>query len=211
MTPAVTPAFFTRATAIPTMRTANRGAGLTFSYGFFGSPFGEALVVACEKGIAAIGFREDDDDGTEALADITRRWPAGTFIEDRGSVADLARRAFDPATWDASRPLPLVLIGTAFDIAVWNRLLAIPFGAMVDYSTIAAELGKPSASRAVGSAVGRNPISFIVPCHRVIGRNGGLCGYHWGLPRKRKMLEWEQGLRGARQPDHSASLQPLLL
>ena len=88
----------------------------------------------------------------------------------------------------------MVLIGTDFEIRVWETLLRIPLGAATTYATIADRLGKPKAARAVGRAVGRNPISFVVPCHRVLGSNGKLCGYHWGLTRKRAILGWEAGL-----------------
>src|SRR5207247_4091705 len=100
----------------------------------------------------------------------------------------LARRIFDPKLWRPERPLRIVLIGTDFELRVWETLLGIPMGRARSYSEIAAMLGKPSAARAVGAAVGKNPISFVVPCHRVVAKGGDLCGYHWGLTRKRAML-----------------------
>ena len=88
------------------------------------------------------------------------------------------------------------MIGTDFELRVWETLLKLPLGAATTYSDIAAHIGRPSAARAVGTAVGRNPISFVIPCHRVLGKGGGLCGYHWGLTRKRAILGWEAGVAG---------------
>ena len=122
------------------------------------------------------------------------RWPRASYVEDRESTAPIAGRIFDPARWSEETPLRVVLIGTDFEIRVWETLLRIPLGAATTYATIADRLGKPKAARAVGRAVGRNPISFVVPCHRVLGSNGKLCGYHWGLTRKRAILGWEAGL-----------------
>ena len=105
-----------------------------------------------------------------------------------------AQRSFDRQAWRSEDPLRIVMIGTDFEIRVWEGLLDIPPGSATTYSTIAGKLGNPSASRAVGRAVGRNPISFVVPCHRVVGKSGDLTGYHWGLTRKRAMLGWEAGI-----------------
>ena len=122
------------------------------------------------------------------------RWPRATFVEDRAATVGYAARVFDPAAWTPDRPLRVVMIGSDFEIRVWETLLKLPFGKATTYSDIAAHIGKPRAARAVGAAVGRNPISFVVPCHRVLGKNGGLCGYHWGLTRKRAILGWEAGV-----------------
>ena len=123
------------------------------------------------------------------------QWPAAVYVEDSAFTAALAQRVFDPREWRPERPLRVVLIGTDFEIRVWQTLLAIPLGRATTYGSIAKDLDKASASRAVGTAVGRNPISFVVPCHRVIGKSGDLCGYHWGLPRKRAILGWETALQ----------------
>jgi AraC family transcriptional regulator, regulatory protein of adaptative response / methylated-DNA-[protein]-cysteine methyltransferase len=168
------------------------GAGLTLRFGFHESPFGEAIVVATERGLAGLGF-VDAGDRPAALADMQRRWPRAEYVEDAAATAPLARRIFDPLAWRTEQPLRVVLIGTDFEVRVWQTLLRIPLGRATTYSDIAARLGKPSASRAVGAAVGKNPISFVVPCHRVLGRSGALTGYHWGLTRKQAILGWEQG------------------
>jgi AraC family transcriptional regulator of adaptative response/methylated-DNA-[protein]-cysteine methyltransferase len=168
------------------------GAGLALRFGFHPSPFGEAILVATERGLAGLGF-VDGDDRAAALADMRRRWPRADYIERSAATAPLARRIFDPKTWAADRPLRVVLIGTDFEVRVWQTLLRIPLGKATTYSDIACRLGKASASRAVGAAVGKNPISFVVPCHRVLGRSGALTGYHWGLTRKQAILGWEAG------------------
>lgn len=172
-----------------------RGEGLDIAFGFHPSPFGEALLLATERGLAGLAFVNEDKGQTraEALADMTERWPAARYIEDAARTAAHARRIFDPAQWRAETPVRLVLIGTDFEVRVWETLLKIPMGRAVSYSDIARHLGKPSASRAVGSAVGRNPISFVVPCHRVLRGDGNLGGYHWGLTRKKALIGWETG------------------
>ena len=174
----------------------NRGGGLRLAYGFHSSPFGEAIVVGAPRGLAGLGF-VDESGRDAALADMVRRWPNAQFVRDDAATADLVRRSFDPAHWQKDRPLRVVLIGTDFEVRVWETLLRIPVGRAVTYSGIAGALGKPSASRAVGAAVGRNPISFVVPCHRVLGKSGALTGYHWGIARKQAIIGWEAGLCGA--------------
>jgi len=102
-------------------------------------------------------------------------------------------RIFDKKLWQPEQPLRVVLIGTDFEVRVWETLMRIPMGRATTYSDIAGSIGNPKASRAVGAAVGKNPISFVVPCHRVLGKSGELTGYHWGITRKRAMLGWEAG------------------
>src|ERR1700750_1894662 len=103
---------------------------------------------------------------------------------------------FDTTWWRPDQPLRVVLIGTDFEVRVWERLLNIPIGHATTYSTLAHQIGHPKASRAVGTAVGKNPISFVVPCHRVLGKSGALTGYHWGITRKQAILGWEAGQLG---------------
>ena len=165
---------------------------LALAYGFHPSPFGEAIVVAAARGLAGLGF-VDDGDRAVALADMRRRWPRARFLEDPAATAPLAARAFDSGQWRPDAPLRIVMIGTDFEVRVWETLLAVPMGCATTYSDIARRLGKPKAARAVGAAVGRNPISFVVPCHRVLGRSGALTGYHWGLARKQAIIGWEAG------------------
>jgi AraC family transcriptional regulator of adaptative response/methylated-DNA-[protein]-cysteine methyltransferase len=166
------------------------GEGLTMAYGFHPSPFGTALVVAAPLGLAGLGFADPGEEAS-TLADMKRRWPKASFREDREGTAGLAARVFDPTRWSAEQPLNVVLIGTDFEVRVWRTLLKIPMGRATTYSDVASHIGSPNASRAVGAAVGKNPVSFVVPCHRVLGRSGALTGYHWGLTRKQAILGWE--------------------
>ncbi len=175
------------------------GAGLTIAYGFHPSPFGHALVMATDLGLAGLAFADDEAEKPKALADMVRRWPNATYVEDATRTAPLARRIFDPRLWRPETPLRIVLIGADFEMRVWQTLLKIPFGRAATYGDIAAHLGSPKAARAVGAAVGRNPLSFVVPCHRVLGRDGALTGYHWGLTRKRAILGWEAATCGLAQ------------
>ena len=124
---------------------------------------------------------------------MMRRWPNAEYVPDQEMTAPYVGRVFDRANWSCDRPLKVVLIGTDFQVRVWQSLLKIPFGKAVTYSDVANDIGQPTASRAVGAAVGANPISFVVPCHRALGKSGALTGYHWGLTRKRAILGWEAG------------------
>ncbi len=170
-----------------------RGEGLVIRYGFHASPFGKALVMATGYGLAGLAFADPGQEAS-ALADMMRRWPKADYVDDQAATAAFARRIFDPAEWRPDRPLRIVLIGTDFEIRVWEALLDVPFACATTYSDVARRVEHPKAARAVGAAVGKNPISFVVPCHRVLGRSGQLTGYHWGLTRKRAILGWEAGI-----------------
>jgi len=170
------------------------GAGLSIAYGFHPSPFGTALVFATERGLCGLAFADRGEESA-ALADMRGRWPNARLVENQARTLPYARRVFDPALWREEQPLRVVLIGTDFEIRVWDALLSIPFAATSTYARVAERIGRPKAARAVGAAVGKNPISFVVPCHRVMGSSGALTGYHWGLTRKRAMLGWEAGQR----------------
>ena len=168
------------------------GESLTMRYGFHPSPFGNALVMATRRGLAGLAFADPGEEEA-VLADLKARWPKATYVEDAVGTAPLARRIFDSTEWRSGAPLRVVLIGTDFEVRVWEALLKVPMGCLTSYSDIAAKICAPTAARAVGAAVGRNPVSFVVPCHRVVGKSGSLTGYHWGLTRKRAMLGWEAG------------------
>jgi AraC family transcriptional regulator of adaptative response/methylated-DNA-[protein]-cysteine methyltransferase len=172
------------------------GAGMTLTYGFHASPFGTAIVIASGRGLAGLAFADPGEEQA-AFADMRRRWPRASFVEDHAGTAALAQRIFDPKLWRPEQPLRVVLIGTDFEVRVWQTLLKIPMGRAVSYSDIAANISRPTASRAVGAAIGKNPISFVVPCHRALGKSGALTGYHWGITRKQAMLGWEAGQVGA--------------
>jgi len=169
-----------------------RGAGLTIRYGFHVTQFGIALVMVTDRGLAGLAFADPGGERA-ALDDMTGRWPNAAYVEDLAATAPYAGRIFDPARWRSDQPLRVVLIGTDFQVRVWEALLKIPMGRACTYSAIASGIGMPKASRAVGAAIGANPISFVVPCHRAVGKSGALTGYHWGITRKRAMLGWEAG------------------
>ena len=168
------------------------GEGTTLRYGFHPSPFGVAIVIASERGLSGLAFADEGEEQS-AFADMRRRWPLAIYVHDQAGTTALAQRIFDSSQWCADQPLRVVLIGTDFEVRVWETLLKIPMGKATTYSDVANKILSPKASRAVGAAVGRNPVSFVVPCHRVLGKSGALTGYHWGTTRKQAMLGWETG------------------
>ncbi|MCC1491300.1 bifunctional helix-turn-helix domain-containing protein/methylated-DNA--[protein]-cysteine S-methyltransferase [Cognatishimia sp. F0-27] len=165
---------------------ARGGAGLEIRYGWFDSPFGEALVMGTAKGLTGIAFVAETT-RAEAMEDLCSRWPKASYIEDPDPLAPWVAGAFGATRSE----VPLYLIGAPFQIKVWEALMRIPSGEVTTYSEIAGAIGHPKAVRAVGTAVGRNPISYLIPCHRALRKSGGLGGYHWGLPVKRALLAWE--------------------
>ncbi|KGM89982.1 O-6-methylguanine DNA methyltransferase [Roseovarius mucosus DSM 17069] len=164
---------------------ARGGDGLTIHYGWFDSPFGEALAMGTERGLCGLAFSEEF--GREvAMADMRSRWPKAIYTEAPDRIAGWVEAAFGGRGEAA-----LHMIGAPFQIKVWEALLQIPSGHVTTYSEIASAIGNPRAVRAVGTAVGRNPVSYLIPCHRALRKSGALGGYHWGLPVKRAMLAWE--------------------
>lgn len=174
-----------------------RGEGLDLDYGFARSPFGQALIVTTGSGksrsLAGLAFCDAGEEPL-ALEDMMSRWPNARYRKSPDHVSAFAARIFNTGNWNPDQPLRITLIGTDFQIRVWETLLSIPPGSACTYSDIAEAIDNPKAVRAVGAAVGRNPLSFVVPCHRALGKSGSLTGYHWGLTRKRAMLGWEAGL-----------------
>ncbi|TCP62808.1 AraC family transcriptional regulator of adaptative response/methylated-DNA-[protein]-cysteine methyltransferase [Rhodovulum bhavnagarense] len=164
---------------------ARRGAGLTVCYGVLPSQFGEALAMVTDKGLCGLAFTEETGRDA-ALADMMARWPEAEFLHAPDRASALAATAL--SRHGMTR---LHLIGPPFQIKVWEALMAIPQGHVTTYSEIARAVGHPRAVRAVGTAVGRNPIGYLIPCHRALRKSGALGGYHWGLPVKRAMLAWE--------------------
>jgi AraC family transcriptional regulator, regulatory protein of adaptative response / methylated-DNA-[protein]-cysteine methyltransferase len=167
-----------------------RGAGLEIHYGFHPTPFGECLLCVTERGICALGFVAEGG-RNENLRDFQSRWPEAQWVENSTLTRPYIKRIFGGEKPNGHRPLTLVLHGTNFQIKVWEALLRIPAGAVVPYEDLASAVCSAKAARAVGSAVGRNPIAFLIPCHRVIRKAGGIGGYHWGAARKRAILSWE--------------------
>jgi len=176
---------FVRWEAMSPGEYARKGAGLTIRWGWFASPFGEALAMGTARGLCGMAFAAEF--GREAtFADMAGRWPEADLIADAPAL-----RPWVEAAFGGTGEVALAPIGAPFQIKVWEALLAIPSGHVTTYSEIARRIGTPRAARAVGSAVGRNPISWLIPCHRAMRRDGGLGGYHWGLPIKRAMMAWE--------------------
>ncbi len=180
--------------AMPPGAWRNKGEGLEMVWGAAPSPFGTAVLTLTAYGLSGIGFADTPADVDQAFADLAGRWPRARYTRNDAAVAGIAARIFDPARWDPRQPVRVVLIGTDFEVSVWETLLAVPVGQATTYSDVARRIGRPAAARAVGAAVGKNPVSFVVPCHRVVGAQGALTGYHWGLTRKRAMLGWESAV-----------------
>ena len=164
------------------------GAGQRIGYGIVGSPFGPCLIASTARGICTLRFLDKNgDDGASALE---QDWPRARIELNEKPATALAQRIFGPLR-SPDRPLALLVKGTNFQIQVWRALLNIPFGALSSYGGLARTIGRPSASRAVGAAVGANSVAWLVPCHRVIRESGELGGYRWGVERKAAMLGWE--------------------
>lgn len=179
----------------------SRGEGMQVRYGFHPSPFGECLLAATERGVCGLSFVAQGG-REELLDDLRQRWEKAELIEDAQATQALVGRIFtiDPTeTGASSAPLHLLLNGTNFQIKVWEALLRIPAGKVVSYHQIAAAVGKPGAARAVGQAVGANPIAYLIPCHRVIRQMGVISGYRWGVARKQAILGWEFSSFASRQ------------
>lgn len=168
---------------------ARAGDGLTIRHGWFDSPFGRAIVMGTDRGLCGMGFAAEMGDEA-AFDDMARRWPKARFVADAEGLRPWVMAAFG-ATAGRNADTPMFLIGAPFQIKVWEALLAIPSGHVTTYGDIARVIGHPKAVRAVGTAVGRNPISLLIPCHRALRKGGALGGYHWGLPVKRAILAWE--------------------
>jgi AraC family transcriptional regulator of adaptative response/methylated-DNA-[protein]-cysteine methyltransferase len=161
-----------------------RGEGMDLSFGYAPTPFGRALFVSTPRGLCGLGFCEPGGDEA-AFEDMRRRWPAAGWARDDDAAGALSAKVF------GGEEVPIVLIGPPFHVQVWKALLKIAPGRTASYSDVAAWAGKPGAARATGAAIGANPISWLIPCHRALARDGRLTGYHWGLARKAAMLGTE--------------------
>ena len=167
------------------------GIGVELAWGIHETLFGKVLLAVSERGLSALFFMQEEPSSlTEALQDLQSRWPAAELIEDPSRTEAYHEAIFGEQT-DTHSPLKVWVRGTNFQIQVWRALLSIKPGQLSSYGALAESIGKPKAARAVGSAVGANPISLIIPCHRILRENGAIGGYHWGLERKRSILAWE--------------------
>lgn len=160
------------------------GAGLDIAWGWFDGPFGETLVMGVDRGICGMAFTAETT-REAAMEDLRSRWPNASYREDAAMLLPWVEAAF------GGGETRLQLIGAPFQLKVWEALLSIPSGHVTTYSEIARVIDRPKAVRAVGTAVGRNPVSWLIPCHRAMRKSGGLGGYHWGLGVKRAMLAYE--------------------
>jgi len=187
------------------------GEGWTIVAGLADSPFGRCLIGESPRGICHLSFIESIDGGTELTA-LAADWPRARVQRDDGAAARLASRVFERPDRAGSRPaLRAWVRGTPFQVRVWRALLALPPGTLVSYGRLAAALGKPTAARAVGTAVGHNPLAYLIPCHRVIRETGVIGDYRWGRTRKRAIVAWEGAtqraveIRGVATPDLAES------
>jgi AraC family transcriptional regulator, regulatory protein of adaptative response / methylated-DNA-[protein]-cysteine methyltransferase len=194
---------------------------MTISWGIHPTPFGQAFLAVSERGVSRLAFLESGDTTARdrALLELEKAWPGIPLVQDPDATAIPlmsifyrgGRRAGDAPSLNAASgdaragtalaseassrpgPLSLYLKGTDFQLHVWRALLEVPTGSVTTYGRLAAALGRPGAARAVGGAVGANPVAYVIPCHRVVRATGELGGYRWGVERKRAMLEWEGG------------------
>lgn len=164
-----------------------QGEGLQIRYGVHDTPFGKSLIATTARGICNLHFLGPHQDAEEVLR---LDWRKAEIIRDPKATQEISDHIFNP-TFSNSKPLRLFVKGTNFQVQIWRSLLRIPFGGMTTYQTVAEMIGRPTATRAVGNAVGNNPVAYLIPCHRVIRESGGLGGYHWGIERKTAILSWE--------------------
>ncbi len=171
------------------------GSGLQIRYGIHDTTFGKALIATTARGVCNIHFLDTtDEQAAEQMLHL--EWLNAKIIPDRQATQPLHDLIFSSATNGHQKPLTLLVKGTNFQIQVWRALLKIPFGGITTYQNVANSIGRPTATRAVGNAVGKNPISYLIPCHRVIRESGELGGYRWGLERKTVILGWEASRAG---------------
>ena len=172
---------------------AKKAKRFVIRYAWGESPFGEALIMATSHGVCGISFSAEIE-RKAALADMMRRWPDAEFQKE---TAPTSKNGF--AIFAGQRTANLHVMGAPFQIKVWEALMNIPTGQVTTHSDVAAAIGSPRAARAVGSAIGKNPISWLIPCHRALRKSGALGGYHWGLPIKRTMLAYEAAQRDSKE------------
>ncbi len=178
-----------------------QGRGVEIGWGWYPSPFGDCLVLETERGICGLAFAGEGEQPAVA-ADMFARWPAAQYVPTPERAARRVQQIFAlPESGAEPASVPLLLIGTNFQIKVWEALLRIPPGQTVSYQDLARFIGRPGAVRAVGSANGRNPISYLIPCHRVLRKSGALGGYHWGVARKQAILAFERARTAGQSPE----------
>ncbi|MBE92105.1 MAG: 6-O-methylguanine DNA methyltransferase [Idiomarina sp.] len=185
---------FVKLEAVTPGEYRNGGQGVTIQYGVNETPFGKIFVAMTPRGVCRIEFLGSRS-ADEILVDIGKDWPKGSLVQNDNATNYVANVLFSRLKDGQSNPLSLHVMGTNFQVAVWRALLRIPSGQLASYSQIANALGYPNASRAVGNAVGSNPVAMLIPCHRVIQKSGAIGGYRWGSTKKEMIQAWEL-LRG---------------
>jgi len=168
------------------------GAGVAIRYGVHETPFGKCLIALTERGITDLRFLEEADNVEAVVTQLKSEWPQADAIPDDIATLSYIQPLFYSKN-NSTQPLSLLLRGTNFQIKVWEALLRIPAGQLVSYDDVARAIGQPTAARAVGTAIGSNRIAYLIPCHRVLQKSGGLGGYRWGTARKQAMLGYEAG------------------
>lgn len=182
------------------------GAGLEIRYGLHDSPFGPCLIATTKRGVCGLHFVGNRK---SALARLRSDWPRADLRDDPAATREVAARIFRPLATGMAGPLALLVKGTNFQIQVWRALLALPFGTVTTYGEIASRVGRPSAARAAGNAIGANPIAWLIPCHRVLRESGEIGGYRWGAARKAAMLGWKFARTDASALSQTTIRQPL--
>ena len=180
---------FVQTEAVTPGQYKTHGVGMAIRYGFHATPFGECLLGLTERGICHLGFTQYGREA--ALANMRADWQNASFFEQPSATAALIAPIFSLER--APTPIALFLTGTNFQLKVWEALLRIPLGSVVSYEGLAAAIGSPESARAAGTAVGRNPVAVLIPCHRVIHKMGNFGNYRYGSARKKALLGWEAG------------------
>jgi AraC family transcriptional regulator of adaptative response/methylated-DNA-[protein]-cysteine methyltransferase len=180
---------FVKLDAVTPGEFKKRGDGLTIEFGTHPTPFGDAFVATTPRGVCGLSFL-DVHDVTESVARLSTQWPRARLLENGETTQRIITTMFGP-TNQSTPPRSLHVTGTNFQINVWRALLELPPGALASYSWVAQRIGAAGSARAVGRAVGSNPVALLIPCHRIIQKSGDLGGYHWGLTRKRAIHAWE--------------------
>ncbi|MGD1006583.1 MAG: methylated-DNA--[protein]-cysteine S-methyltransferase [Ignavibacteriaceae bacterium] len=178
---------FVKIEAVTPNEYKTRGKGISIDYGIHNTPFGSCLLAVTERGICSINFIEDDSDNS--LDGLHQEWENATIRNNQKRTKEYSEIIFDTST---KKNLKLLVRGTKFQVKVWEALLKIPFGSVTNYQTIANIIKNPGAVRAVSSAIGNNPVAYVIPCHRVIRREGLVGQYHWGAARKAVIIGWEK-------------------
>jgi len=181
---------FTTLEAVTPQEYKLSGAGISVEYGFHESPFGTCLLGTTERGVCWLSFLSEEDSPKSEMEKMKEHWNQSVFRQNQELTSGILSRVFD-AQPQASQKLHLLVKGTNFQVKVWEALLRLPMGSVTTYQGIAEKIANPKAMQAVGSAVGSNHIAYLIPCHRVIRKDGVLGEYRWSAARKKSIIGWE--------------------